>query len=96
MTDSQIELVTAVVTALFGIVIATGTLVWFMADKFKKNRAEFWRGLTELHNTVMSEMDNHEKKDDLRFEALTNQIWKMEVAQARRNGEASSERPPRR
>ena len=78
ITLQQIEAIVVLLSAIGALVVATGTLVWFMADQFKKNRAEFWKGITALHNTITVKLDDHEKKDDRRFDRVTDQIWNIE------------------
>lgn len=80
-------------TAIGALIVATATLVWFIADQFKKSRAEFWKGITALHNTMTTSLDDHEKRDDQRFDRLTTQVWGLEVRNARRDGELSPPRP---
>ena len=93
MILQQIEAIVVLLSAIGALVVATGTLVWFMADQFKKNRAEFWKGITALHNTITVKLDDHEKKDDRRFERVTDQIWSIEVRNARRDGEPPPPKP---
>jgi hypothetical protein len=93
MTVQQLEAIVILLGAIGSLVVATGTLVWFMADQFKKNRAEFWKAITSLHNTITTKLDDHEKKDDRRFEKVTDQIWSIEMRNARRDGEEPPPRP---
>ena len=62
------------------------------ANQFKKNRSEFWRGLTELHNTITAKVDDHAKDDKIQFNDLSNQIWRLRLAVARGNGDETPER----
>lgn len=93
MTLQQIEATVVLLSAIGALVVATGTLVWFMSDQFKKNRAEFWKGITSLHNTITAQLDDHETKDDIRFEKIRDQIWTIELRDARRHGEPPPPKP---
>ncbi len=86
---AQIETLLAVVSAIGALILATATLVWFISEQFKKNREEFWKGISSLHNTITSMLGNHEKEDDRRFERLSDQIHDVERRNARKDG-----RPP--
>jgi predicted tellurium resistance membrane protein TerC len=86
MTLTQIEALVATLTAIGGLIFAIAGLVWFLSEQFKRNRSEFWKAISELHNTIVGKMDTHEKEDDRRFEALTTQIWHIELRNARRDG----------
>ncbi len=93
MTLQQVEAIVDLLVAIGALVAATATLVWFIADQFKKNRAEFWKGIAALHNTITAKLDDHEKKDDRRFERVTDQIWNIELRNAHRDGEPPPPRP---
>ena len=93
MTVQELQLVITMLTAIGALIVAVAVLVWFIADQFKKNRAEFWRAISELHNTIAAQIDRHEQKDDVRFDRLTNQIWSIEVRNAHRDGEVVPPRP---
>jgi hypothetical protein len=88
-----VEALIAVAGAAGSLVVATATLVWFIADQFKKNRRVFYEGLTALHNAVTSKLDEHEKKDDKRFEMLTSQVFDIQLRNARIDGAMPPKRP---
>lgn len=64
--------------------VMTGTAltVLFLTNEFKKNRRLFYR-IISLHN----------KEDDDRFQALSDEIWAIHLRNARRDGD---EPPPRK
>jgi hypothetical protein len=93
MTAQQIETIIVLLCAMGSLVVATGTLVWFMADQFKKNRAEFWKGITSLHNTMTARLDDHDKKDDRRFDRMTDELWDIKLRNARKDGDPLPPRP---
>lgn len=69
--------------------VMTGTAltVLFLTNEFKKNRQLFYR-IISLHN----------KEDDDRFQALSDDIWKIHLRNAMRDGDAPPDRKtlPRR
>jgi hypothetical protein len=93
MNFAVAELVVTLCTAIAALVVATATVVWFMAEQFKKTRAEFWKAISSLHNTVAATIDDHKKEDDRRFERLTDQVWSIAVKTAQRHGEPVPPRP---
>jgi len=93
VTATQVELVVTLLTAVGALCVAVGTLVWFISDQFKKNRALFWKGLSELHNTIVAKIDDHQKDDNRRFAALQDAVWDLRLHLARRNGSAVSTPP---
>ena len=93
MTFQAAELVITLVAAIGALIVATATVVWFMADQFKKNRAEFWKAITALHNSITEKIDDHSKDDDRRFHELQTQIWQMAVENAQQHGRRIPDRP---
>jgi hypothetical protein len=93
VTTQQIEFIITLLAGIGGLLVATASLAWFIAEQFKKTRAEFWTGITNLHNTIMMKIDDHQKEDDHRFDAITRQVWNLEVRFARRDGDASPPYP---
>jgi hypothetical protein len=93
MGAQQLETIIVLLCAIGSLVIATATLVWFMADQFKKSRAEFWKGITALHNTMTEQLDDHENKDDRRFERITDQLFEIQIRNARKDGDPLPPRP---
>jgi len=77
---------------LASVATATAAVVWFIADQFKKNRAEFWKGIEALQAALTVKLDQHEREDNRRFEKITEQIWDIELRNARKDGTE----PPRR
>lgn len=69
--------------------VASGTawLTWFLREQFSKTHRMFYRVLS-LHN----------REDDDRFEALSADIWRIHVRDARRDGSDPPDRKtfPRR
>ncbi len=63
--------------------VMTGTAmtVLFLMNEFKKNRRLFYR-IISLHN----------KEDDDRFQALSDEIWAIHLRNARRDGDEPPER----
>ena len=86
------QFITTLLTGMGSLLVAGGTLAWFIADQFKKNRNEFWRGITELHNTITAQIDDHIKDDKIQFKELGDQIWQVRLAVARGNDEDKPQR----
>lgn len=74
----------AIVSSAVGI---TAWLTWFLREQFSKTHRLFYRVIS-LHN----------REDDDRFEAMSNEIWKIHLRNARRDGDAPPDRStfPRR
>lgn len=76
---------------LLSIVSAVGVfcagLAWFIANEFRKNRHIFYQ-IISLHN----------REDDDRFEMMSNDIWRIHLRNAQRDGDNPPERKtfPRR
>ena len=87
MYSSQIETIIAVVSAIGALLVATSTLVWFISTQFKSAREEFWKGISSLHNTITTMLNNHEKDDDRRFERISDQLLDIERRNARKDGD---------
>lgn len=70
-----------------GAVSTAAWLTWFISQQFRSNRALFYR-MMSLHN----------REDDDRFEALSNDIWRIHLRNAQRDGDSPPERKtfPRR
>jgi hypothetical protein len=68
--------------SILGIAVAsTATIVLFLMREFSQNRKLFFRVIS-LHN----------KEDDDRFEELSNDIWRIHIRNAQRDGD----NPPQR
>ena len=67
MTAEQLQFIITLLTGMGSLLVAGGTLAWFIATQFRKSRSEFWRGLTELHNTITAQIDDHIKDDKIQF-----------------------------
>jgi hypothetical protein len=93
MSAEQLQFLISLLTGMGSLLVAGGTLAWFIATQFRKNRSEFWRGLTELHNTITSKIDDHAKDDKIQFKDLSNEMWRLRLAVARGNGEEIPHRP---
>jgi hypothetical protein len=87
MTAEQLQFIITLLTGMGSLLVAGGTLAWFIQDQFKKNREVFWRAITELHNTVTAKIDDHAKEDKIQFRDLSNEIWRLRLAVAKGNGE---------
>lgn len=63
--------------------VASGAafLSWFMADQLSRNRRVFYQIISR-----------HNKEDDDRFEALSTDIWRIHLRNARRDGDGPPER----
>lgn len=83
MDNVTVQLVGYVASA----VGVTAWLTWFISEQFRKNRHLFFRVIS-LHN----------REDDDRFEALSNDIWQIHLRNAQRDGNGLPERKtfPRR
>jgi hypothetical protein len=94
MTAEQLQFIITLLTGMGSLLVAGGTLAWFIANQFKINRAEFWRGITELHNTLTVQIDDHIKDDKIQFKELGEQVWQLRLAVARGNDEDKPQRHP--
>lgn len=92
VSNDTIQTVVAVATALCGLVLGTGSIVATVFIQAKKNREEFWLGLTALNNTMVNKLDEHDKKDDRRIERITTELWDIKLRNARIDGDPP---PPR-
>lgn len=83
MDAVTIQLVSIVVSA----VAITAWLTWFLRDQFSKTHRLFYRVIS-LHN----------REDDDRFAALSDEVWKIHLRNARRDGDDPPDRKtmPRR
>lgn len=83
MEHVTIQLVSIVVSA----VLITAWLTWFVREQFAKTHRLFYRVIS-LHN----------REDDDRFEELSNEIWRIHLRNALRDGDAPPQRKtfPRR
>jgi hypothetical protein len=76
-----------IASILGGAISTTAYLTWFVSRQFSQNRHMFYR-IISLHN----------KEDDDRFEELSNEIWRIHVRNAKRDGDDTPRRKtlPRR
>lgn len=69
------------------VMVGTAVTVLFLMNEFRKNRTLFYR-IISLHN----------KEDDDRFQALSDEIWEIHLRNARKDGDKEPKRKtfPRR
>jgi len=75
------------VSEIGGVASVVAWLTWWIGEQFRKNREVFYRVMS-LHN----------REDDDRFEELSNDIWRIHLRNAMRDGAEPPQRKamPRR
>lgn len=71
----------------------TGALAMWINKQFAGIRKQFYDQLKEVYNKIDSfqkafedKLDYHERHDDSRFEAMSNNIWALRVRNAAKEG----------
>lgn len=74
-------------------VASLGGLVWFISNQFSKIRGLVYEMRTVLYarieqveDKLCAKIEYHEKHDDQRFSAVTNDLWALRVRNAARDG----------
>lgn len=80
--DQSTELSLNVVYMIGAVASGTAFLTWFISDQFRRSRSLIYRLISK-----------HNREDDDRFQALSDDIWTIRLRNASRDGEMP---PPRR
>lgn len=80
-------------------IAAIGGLVWFISNQFSKIRSLVYESRQHLseriettENKILAKLEYHERHDDQRFAAVTNDLWTIRVRNAAIDG-AKVEKP---
>lgn len=79
------------VSVILGVTASIVGATWWLSDQLRKNRDIFYKQMAEYHNQMTMHMDNHEKEDNIRFNALSNSIWQIRMRNAAIDGHKSIE-----
>src|SRR5215467_9634064 len=82
MDNGALELGTIFISAIGSSITIGATVAWFISTQFNKSRRSFYSALS-LHN----------REDDDRFQALSDDIWTIRMHMAQNDGE---QLPPRK
>jgi hypothetical protein len=74
-------------TGLFlTIFAAVWSLAWWLSNQFAVTRAIVYDQVEKLTNLFTSKLEYHEKHDDQRFSAISNDLWDIKVRAAALKG----------
>ena len=69
--------------------IVTAVLIMYMKleSKFSDVKKTIFERLEKLQETILDKLEYHERHDDQRFNAVTNDIWAIKVRNAAIDGQ---------
>ena len=61
------------------VVVATGTMSYWLSSQFRDVRDMVFRKTEQLQNYFTQKVEAHEKHDDQRFDALNDDVWMIRL-----------------
>ncbi len=75
--------VIALFLTIFG---AIWSLAWWLSGQFTKIRNLIYEQIKGLESHFLNKLEYHEKHDDQRFAAISNDLWEIKMANAAMRG----------
>jgi hypothetical protein len=75
-----------VVSIVGAIIGSVWTLAWWLSGQFSAVRSLVYDKIEKTSQAIMAQIDYHEKHDDQRFAAITNDLWEIRVRNAAKDG----------
>lgn len=74
------------VATVFTTVGSVWTLAWFLQSKFSALSSKLYDKIERSMQQILDKLEYHEKYDDQRFMAISNDLWDIRVRNAARDG----------
>lgn len=82
-----------------GTIMTVATLAWgssqYFTRQFNSTRQLIDTKIEKLELSILNKLEYHEKHDDQRFQALSNDVWDIRVRNASRDGRGTLTRGKR-
>src|SRR5690349_6548366 len=75
------------VTFLFTMIGAAGTMMWWLSGQFDSQRSFFLREMKLVQTAIMDKLEYHERHDDRRFAEVKDDIFGIQLRNAAIDGE---------
>lgn len=80
----------ASVGIIITILSAVASLTWWLSLQFASVKVSVHEKIDEVEERILGKLEYHEKHDDQRFNAVTNELWEMKLRNAAVRGVINS------